>query len=148
MINELDVIEQVVKVIQEGLNNYLDDSYPAITDKQVVIDFPKTDKMSYSTMIYVQPSYAEYEGLTTNSDKVDFRVSIFILVKKDTKYNLTLKRFAYYNALYNLLRCNTTLDAFVDRTSINDTTFYPAVEANENVQGSESSISVIFTKDF
>lgn len=148
MINELDVIEQVVKVIQQSLNDYLDERYPVISDKQVVIDFPNVDKMPYSTMIYVQPSYSEYKGLTTNSDQADFRVSVFILVKKDTKNNLTLKRFAYYNALYNLLRRNTTLDAYVDRTYFNDTTFYPAVDANENVQGSESSLSVIFTKDF
>ena len=148
MINELDVIKKVQEVIQDGLNDFLDEGYPDITDNQVVIDFPRPDKMPYSTMIYVQPAYSEYEALTTNSDTVNFRISVFIMVKKDTKENLSLKRFAYYNALYNLMRTNTTLDAFVDRTNVNDTTFYPAVEANENVQGSESSLSVIFTKDF
>ena len=88
------------------------------------------------------------EALTTSSDVSSFRVSVFILSKKDTKANLTILNYGYYNALCELLRSNMTLDGTVDFTDINDVTFYPAVEANPNVRGAELSLEIRYTKDY
>lgn len=148
MINELKVLEQMVTVIETHLNEYLDETIPAISEGQVLLEFPDTDKMPFPVMFYVQPDYAEYEGQTTCADVTDFRLSVFVLCKRDTLANLTIKTYGYYNALYSLLRHNTSLDGFIDMTRINDTNFYPAVEGNPNVQGAEISVSAVFTKDF
>ena len=147
MINEIDVTKQLVKVIQEHLNEYLPEGY-SITDKQVILDFPDVDKMPYNVCFYVNPEYSEAEDSTTTSDKITFRLGVFVLVKRDTQSNLTEKYFTYYNALYYLLRNNTSLDGFIDDTKVISADFYPAIEGNPNVRGSEISIATIFEKDF
>ena len=148
MINELKVMQQMVEVIGSHLNEYLDEELPVISDKQVLLEFPDVDKMPFPVMFYVQPDYAAYEEETTCSDKTDFRISVFIMCKRDTKANLTLKTYGYYNALYELLKTNYTLYGAIAGTQIIETHFYPAIEANANVQGVELSVSTEFTKDF
>lgn len=147
MINEIDVTKQLVKVIQEHLNEYLPEGY-SITDGQVILDFPDVDKMPYNVCFYVNPEYSEAEDSTTTSDMITFRLGVFVLVKRDTQSNLTEKYFTYYNALYYLLRNNTSLDGFIDDTKVISADFYPAIEGNPNVRGSEISIATIFEKDF
>ena len=148
MTNELNVLEQMVRVIGDHLNEYLDEQLPVITDKQVLLEFPDVDKMPYPVMFYVQPDYAAYESETTCSDSTDFRIAVFLLCKRDTRANLTIKTYGYYNALYELLKKNYTLYGAIAGTQIIETHFYPAVEANPNVQGVELSVSTEFTKDF
>lgn len=147
MISELDITKQLVKVIQDHLNEYLPEGY-AIVPKQVILDFPDVDKMPYSTCIYVHPDYSEAEELTTCSDEVNFRLSCFVVCKRDTQTNLTEKYFAYYNAVYYLLRNNTSLEGTIDETKIISVDFYPAIEGNPDVRGSEISLNTIFAKDF
>lgn len=148
MINEMTVIEQMQAVIIAHLNEYLPEQMAEISEGQVKIEFPDVDKMPFSTMIYVYPNYAEYDELTTCSDDALLRISVFLLCKRDTRENLTLKTYGYYNALYALLRQDTSLDGVVTATSIESTDFYPAVEANPNVQGVEVSVIARFAKDF
>jgi len=147
MINELDVTKQLVKVIQEHLNECLPEGY-AITAKQVILDFPDVDKMPYSTSIYVYPEYSENVESTTTSDEINFRLLIFVLCKRDTQSNLTEKSFAYYNSLYYLLRNNTTLDNYIQDTKVISVNFYPDIEGNPNVRGSKIEIITNFEKDF
>lgn len=148
MTNELTVIEKMQEVIRLHLNEYLPQQLEPITDGQVDISFPDVDKMPNATMLYVTPDYAEYEDLTTCSDDAQLRISVFLLCKRDTRANLTLKTYGYYNALYELLRKDTSLDGAVTDTTIESTDFYPAVEGNPNVQGVEVSVIARFAKDF
>jgi hypothetical protein len=148
MKNELSVLLALQDVIAKKLNDFLPQDFASISDKNVLIDFPNVDQMPMKNMFYIQPDYAEFEALTTSSDVSSFRISVFILSKKDTKANLTILNYGYYNALCELLRSNMTLDGTVDFTDINDVTFYPAVEANPNVRGAELSLEIRYTKDY
>ncbi len=148
MKNELSVLLALQDVIAKNLNDFLPQDFASISEKNVLIDFPNVDQMPMKNMFYIQPDYAEFEALTTSSDVSSFRVSVFILSKKETKANLTILNYGYYNALCELLRSNMTLDGTVDFTDINDVTFYPAVEANLNVRGAELSLEIRYTKDY
>lgn len=147
MINELDVTNQLISVLQTHLNEYLVEGYQ-IEVGQVVMGPPDVDKMPFPVTIFVEPTYSQIEESTTCSDSVDFRVTIWVLCKRDTQSNLTNKQFVYYNSIYYLLRNNTSLDGFIDETKVIDADFDLAVEANPNVRGSDISLSISFEKDF
>ena len=135
-------------MVQTQLNGHLDSNLDPIGERNVAIDFPDTDQMPMKTMFYIQPNWADYENLSTESDLSTFGISIFIVCKKDTQENLTKKTYSYFNALYELLRTNISLDGEVDFASITDADFYPAVEGNRSIQAIEVSIAVTYTKDF
>ena len=148
MKNELSILNALAGVIQRQLNGYLEQDLSPISERNVAIDFPDTDQMPMKTMLYIQPNWANYENLSTESDLSTFGIALFIVCKKDTQENLTKKTYGYFNALYELLRTNISLDGVVDFASITDADFYPAVEGNRNVQAIEVSIAVTYTKDF
>ena len=148
MRNELTILNAMKLVIQGQLNTYLGENLDLIGDRNVVIEFPDTDQMPMKTMLYIQPNWANYEALTTESDDSTFNIAVFVICKKDSQENLTRKVYGYYNALYRLLKTNMTLDGEVDFSSIDDADFYPAVEGNRNIQAIEVSVSVRYTKDF
>ncbi len=148
MKNELTILNALAGVIQRQLSEYLTHDLAPISERNVVIDFPDTDQMPMKTMLYIQPNWANYENLSTESDLSTFGIAVFIVCKKDTQENLTKKTYGYFNALYELLRTNISLDGEVDFASITDADFYPAVEGNRNVQAIEVSIAVTYTKDY
>lgn len=148
MKNELTILNALAGVIQRQLSEYLTHDLVPISERNVVIDFPDTDQMPMKTMLYIQPNWANYENLSTESDLSIFGIAVFIVCKKDTQENLTKKTYGYFNALYELLRTNISLDGEVDFASITDADFYPAVEGNRNVQAIEVSIAVTYTKDY
>ncbi|MBO4393408.1 MAG: hypothetical protein J5800_03605 [Spirochaetales bacterium] len=148
MRNELTILNALKTVVQTQLNDYLDENLPNLGERNVAIDFPDTDQMPMKTMLYIQPNWANYEDLSTESDLSNFGITLFIVCKKDTQENLTRKIYGYFNALYSLIRANISLDGEVDFSSITDADFYPAVEGNRNIQAIEVSITVTYTKDF
>lgn len=148
MRNELTILNAMKSVMQSQLNSYLAQDLSPIGERNVAIDFPDTDQMPMKTMLYIQPNWANYENLSTESDLSTFGIALFIVCKKDTQENLTRKTYGYFNALYELLRTNISLDGVVDFASITDADFYPAVEGNRNIQAIEVSIAVTYTKDF
>lgn len=148
MRNELTILNSLKTVIQSQLNGYLASETEPISERNVAIDFPDIDLMQMKNMLYIQPNWANYEGLSTESDASTFNVAVFIVCRKDKQENLTRKIYGYFNALYSLLRNNWSLDGEVDFTEITDADFYPAVEGNRNVQAIEASVSVRYTKDF
>ena len=148
MKNELTILNALAGVIQRQFSEYLTHDLAPISERNVVIDFPDTDQMPMKTMLYIQPNWANYETLTTESDDSTFNIAVFVICKKDSQENLTRKVYGYYNALYRLLKTNMTLDCEVDFCSIDDADFYPAVEGNRNIQAIEVSVSVRYTKDF
>lgn len=148
MKNELTIMKKLQEVIQTQLNSYLPSTLPTISTGNVEIDFPDIDKMPKNVMFYLQPNYADYEPLSTESDSSLFNVSVFIICKKDKQENLTEKVYGYFNALYALLRNNIGLDNTVDFVDVNNADFYPAVEGNANVKATEVGCSVRYTKDF
>lgn len=150
MKDEMTVIEGLRATIINGINEHLLESevLTPLSEDNVLIDFPDTDRMPKSTMFYIQPNWADFENLTTESDASVFNVAVFILCKRDKEVNLTKKIYGYFNALYSLLRRNTSLDGVVDFTEVTNSEFYPAVEANKSIQGVEVSVSVRYTKDF
>ena len=148
MRNELTILNSLKTVIQSQLNDYLALETEPISERNVAIDFPDIDLMQMKNMLYIQPNWANYEGISTESDASIFNVAVFIVCRKDKQENLTRKIYGYFNALYSLLRNNWSLDGEVDFTEITDADFYPAVEGNRNVQAIEASVSVRYTKDF
>lgn len=148
MRNELTILNALKTVIQTQLSSYMQENLGSIGERNVAIDFPDIDLMPMKTMLYIQPNWANYENLSTESDLSTFGIALFIVCKKDTQENLTKKTYGYFNALYELLRTNISLDGEVDFAGITDADFYPAVEGNKNVQAIEVSIAVTYTKDF
>lgn len=147
MINELGVTNQLISVLQNHLNEYLTKDFQ-IDKNQVVMGAPDVDKAPYPVTIYVEPTYSQIDESTTCSDSIDFRLTIWVLCKRDTQMNLMEKQFLYYNSIYYLLRNNTTLDGYIDETKVIDADFDLAVEANPNVRGSDIQLSISFEKDF
>lgn len=148
MKNELTVMNSLLSVLQAEINDYLEPELEALSSENVIIEFPDVDQMPKSTMLYIQPDYAQYDAMATTNDQATFRMSVFILCKRDNQANLTTKFFGYFNALYALLRTNTSLSGEVDFTDINSVNFYPSVEGNLNVKGAEISVSARYTKDY
>ena len=148
MVNELTVMNALKEVIETQLNNYTPDSVDSMDKKNVILDFPDVDLMTKKSCIFIQPNYASYENLSTNSDDSSFSINIFILCKRDKQENLVEKVFAYYNALYKLLRTNISLNGTVDFTDINSFDYYPQVSATPGVVGMEVLITCRYTKDY
>lgn len=152
MKNELTVLTQLRAVIDAGLNpvqtpSETRDTTPAETIP-VVIEFPSVDKMPARNVVYLLPDYAEYETLATTNDRANFRVSIFILCKRAPMSDLVTKVYQIFNDIYDLLRKDMDLSGVVDFTEVQNASFYPAVEMNQNVQGIEASVAISYTKDF
>ena len=148
MKNELSILNALKGVLQVQLNAHLDEGMDQIGERNVVVDFPDTDQMPMKTMVYIQPNWANYETLSTESDDSTFNMAVFIVCKKDSQENLTRKVYGYFNAMYQLLKTNWSLDGEVDFTAITDADFYPAVEGNRSIQAIEASVSVRYTKDY
>ena len=148
MKNELTVLTQLKSCIVANLNTYLPTGLTAISSDNVEIRWPTTDQMKKRVMFYIQPDYAEYEDLATTNDVSSFHVKVFILCKRATHSSLEEEAYGYYNALYELMRKNMTLDGYVDFTGISSADFYAAVEANENITGTEVNLVIQYTKDF
>ena len=148
MRNELTILNAMKSVMQSQLNSYLAQDLSPIGERNVAIDFPDTDQMPMKTMLYIQPNWANYDALTTESDDSTLNIAVFIICRKDSQENLTKKIYGYFNALYLLLKADMSLDGEVDFCVIDDADFYPAVEGNRNIQAIEVSITIRYTKDF
>lgn len=148
MTNELTVLEAIQSVLISNVNQYLDEGYTALSSNNVIMEWPDVDGMKDDVTVFINGNYAEYEELATINDQSTFTVSIFLLVKRDTISNLTTKMYRYFNGIYQALRKSMSLNGVVDFTMITDADFFPAVEANKNVQGVEITVAVHYTKDF
>ena len=148
MTNELTVLEAIQSVLISNVNQYLDEGYTSLSSNNVIMEWPDVDGMKDDVTVFINGNYAEYEELATTNDQSTFTVSIFLLVKRDTISNLTTKMYKYFNGIYQALRKSMSLNGVVDFTMITDADFFPAVEANKNVQGVEITVAVHYTKDF
>ena len=148
MTNEIDILNGLKEVISRELNNYLDDGIEHIDEKAVEIDAPDVDHMKYPTSIYIQPNYSSYENLTVRSDFAESRYAVFILCKRDTQTNLTIKTLSYAKALYECLKKNPTLNEVSDFTMIESSDFFMRVEGNENIKGVEISVVVQYAMEY
>lgn len=148
MTNELTVLEAIQSVLISNVNQYLDEGYTALSSNNVIMEWPDVDGMTDDVTVFLNGNYAEYEELATTNDQSTFTVSIFLLVKRDTISNLTTKMYRYFNGIYQALRKSMSLNGVVDFTMVTDADFFPAVEANKNVQGVEITVAVHYTKDF
>lgn len=148
MINELTVLEALQSVLVSDVNDFLEEGWTRLTTDNVVLEWPDVDGMKDDVTVFINGNYAEYEELATTNDQSTFTVSVFLMVKRDTKLNLTQKMYRYFNGIYQALRESMSLDGVVDFTMITDADFFPAIEANTNVQGVEITVAVHYTKDF
>ena len=148
MTNELVILEALKDVIVNNANTYLPEGYSTFTSSDVVIEFPDSDNMPSDVAVFIQGDSASYESLSTTTDASMFSVSVFVIGKRDTSANLTIKMYTYFNAIYETLRKSMSLDGNVDFASITGAEFYPAIEGNKNVQGVEISCALQYTKDF
>ena len=154
MKTELQVLNQLKKVIAEQLNDYLaedednKDLLEEIDENNVVIGFPELDSMKKNTMFYITPDYEEITDLSMGTDFASMNSDIYIMCKGAKNDVLIKKVFGYYTALYALVRDNQTLDDFVDFTRINNMDFYPAVTASTTMTAIEASTSIQWSKCF
>lgn len=148
MTNELTVLEAIQSVLISNVNQYLDQGYTALSSNNVIMEWPDVDSMTDDVTVFLNGNYAEYEELATINDLSTFTVSVFLMVKRDTRSNLTTKMYKYFNGIYQALRKSMSLGGVVDFTMVTDADFFPAVEANKNVQGVEITVAVHYTKDF
>lgn len=148
MTNELTVLEAMKSVLVSDVNKYLAEGWTQLTADNVVMEWPEVEGMTDDVTVFINGNYAEYEELATTNDQSTFTVSVFLMVKRDTKLNLTQKMYTYFNGIYQSLRESMSLDGVVDFTMITDADFFPAIEANKNVQGVEITVAVHYTKDF
>lgn len=148
MTNEIDILNGLKEVISRELNNYLDDGIEPINEKAVEVDAPDVDRMKYPTSIYIQPNYSSFENLTVRSDFAEGRYAVFILCKRDTQTNLTIKTLSYAKALYECLKKNPTLNEVSDFTMIESSDFFMRVEGNENIKGVEISVVVQYAMEY
>lgn len=148
MTNEMTILEGLRSVIINDVNQYLPQEFRHLDEHNVVIEFPDPDSMPADVAVFIQGNNASYEPLATTNDDSTFTVSVFVMVKRDTAANLTVKMFKYFNAVYEALRRSMSLGGVVDFAAIEGAEFYPAVEANKNVQGAEISCTLRYTKDF
>ena len=147
---------QVLQKLQEIILTHIGASVPeedreslgAVTEKNIEIDFPDTDRMRANTMFFIQPDYENLEQLSMGSDLATMQVSVFILCKGASNQQLVQRVFGYYTALYILLRSNPTLDGFIDYTRITDMDYYPAVTAASTITAIEAGIQLQWQKDF
>ena len=147
MTNEIDILNGLKEVISRELNNYLDE-IEHIDERAVEIDAPDVDHMKYPTSIYIQPNYSSFENLTVRSDFAEGRYAVFILCKRDTQTNLTIKTLSYAKALYECLKKNPTLNEVADFTMIESSDFFMRVEGNENIKGVEISVVVQYAMEY
>lgn len=148
MTNELTVLNALQSVLIANVNQYLTEGWTQLTSKNVILEWPEVEAMTADATVFINGNYAEYEELATINDASTFTVSVFLMVKKDTKSNLTTKLYTYFNGIYQAIRKSMDLNHTVDFTMVTDADFYPAIEANKNVQGVEISCAVHYTKDF
>lgn len=148
MTNELATLEALRDVLIDEVNPYLPVDYTKLSSKNVLFEFPDSDTMPSDVTVFINGNYAEYEELATINDSATFTVSVFLIVKRDTKVNLTRKMYTYFNGIYQTLRSNLSLNQTVDFTRIPSADFYPAIEADKNVQGVDISVEIHYTKDF
>ena len=148
MTNELTVLEAMQSVLVSDVNKYLAEGWTQLTATNVVMEWPEVEGMTDDVTVFINGNYAEYEELATTNDQSTFTVSVFLMVKRDTRSNLTQKMYTYFNGIYQSLRESMSLNGVVDFTMITDADFFPAIEANKNVQGVEITVAVHYTKDF
>ena len=148
MINELTVLEALQSVLVSDVNQFLAEGWTQLTTNNVVLEWPDVDGMKDDVTVFINGNYAEYTELATTNDESTFTVSVFLMVKRDTRSNLTQKMYTYFNGIYQSLRESMSLNGVVDFTMITDADFFPAIEANKNVQGVEITVAVHYTKDF
>ena len=148
MTNELTVLEAMKSVLVSDVNKYLAEGWTQLTTDNVVMEWPEVEGMTDDVTVFINGNYAEYEELATTNDQSTFTVSVFLMVKRDTRSNLTQKMYTYFNGIYQSLRESMSLNGVVDFTMITDADFFPAIEANKNVQVVEITVAVHYTKDF
>lgn len=154
MKSELGILNKLQQIIATKINDYLDEDLentgelPTLSIENVKVDYPDTDTMPKSTMIYLEPDSENIETLTNQSDLASFSVTAYILVKRDLQENLLKKVFGYSTALYSLLKKDQSLDGYVDFINIEYMQFYPAVEANPNIKAIELTILINWSKDW
>lgn len=154
MKSELTILKKLREVIAEEINNYLEEDEETIgmldelSLDNVKIDYPNTDNMPKSTMIYIEPENESIEVLSNQSDLASFNVTVYVLVKNDNSENLIKKVFGYSTAIYSLLKNNQTLDGVVDFITADNLIYYPAVEANAGIKAVELSVNIDWSKDW
>lgn len=148
MTNEMTILEGLRNVIINDVNQYLPADFRQLDEHNVVLEFPDPDNMPADIAIFLQGNSASFEPLATTNDESVFAVSVFVMVKRDTAANLTVKMYTYFNAVYEALRRSMSLGGIVSFAAIEGVEFYPAVEENKNVQGAEISCALQYTKDF
>lgn len=154
MISELQILNQLKKVIGEQLNEYLtaDEENSGlleeISEANVIIDFPDIDNMPKNTTIYIQPDYEEVEDLSVITDFTRMRLLIYIICKGAKSATLIKKVFGYYTALFMLIRNNQTLDGMVEFSKINSMDYYPSVTASSTMSAIEVGAEINWAKTF
>ena len=148
MTNELTVLGALKGVLIANVNQYLQQGWTQLANKNVIMEWPEVEGMTDDVTVFINGNYGEYEELTTLTDASTFTISVFLMVKRDTRANLATKMYTYFNGIYQAIRKSMDLNHTVDFSMVTDADFFPAIEANKNVSGVEITLAVHYTKDF
>ena len=150
MKTEIQVLEKLKLILIEKLNSFIEDEFYKfiIDDHNIKIDFPDIDNMRKNNMFYIQPDYETLEELSINSDMAIMNIKFFILCKGAKTEELIKRVFAYYSALYGMLKNNQSLDGFIDFIKITDMDYYPAVSEIANISAIEVRLELMWSKEF
>lgn len=146
MMSELEILQGLKMVLERDINDYTESV--ELDKLSIEVNYPDIDNMRKTTMIFLQPNYADYDALTYTSDQTNFTLSLFIVAKRDKPAALQDKVFDVYNAVYKLLKKNNTLDSIVGYMVVQSMDYYPALTGTEDVKGIEVSIQAVFEKDW
>lgn len=135
----LDVINQLQKVIEKQLE-YTEDF-------SVVLDYPEETKVKKSTTIFIVPDGGALENLTTGSDVCYLDCSLYVICKRKNSDTLMLNVFNCFEALYKLLRGNSSLDGYVSDCTVLNFDYYPQTET-ESQKAIEVQMQIQWEKDF
>jgi hypothetical protein len=152
MKTEMQVLERLKETMASQLNSHIethDGFRPEDIDSgNVEIDFPDTDSMRKSTMLYIQPDDEDIEDMSMSSDLATMRATVFILCKGSSNADLIRKAFGYYSALYAMLRRNQTLGGFIEGARVESMDYYPAVTASRTMTAIEARLQMQWAKEF
>lgn len=154
MKSELSIMEKLQEVIQDNLNSYLltDEEYGTyaeqITDDNVVIDYPEVENMRKKSMFYITPQEGQLDTLTTCSDEELMTIDVCIMCKRDKNESLVRRVFAYYTALYKMLKNNSTLDGYITFLNVINFDFYPAVNVDGSITAIITTLQLGWCKDW
>ena len=135
--NETDIqafIKQAFEAELTGRNLALPGEY--------VSDAVDLDQHKKSVTVFENFSDYQFEQLSNESRTVNYKLTIYIVLRNKKPGELHTDMLKYATALYKVVAENSTFAGLVDFASADTVTFYETAEADENIKVAELEITL------